>query len=341
MASSLGVDDAPFELDRLIGWVGGRTGVDPSDIDVVDLRVPPQTGFDSDIWFVRLAGADLPPEWTVGLVLRAKSHASVHEAALAEATLHDWLRNEGYPVPAILAVVEPGILAAGPVQIVHEVDGPTMLDAATRRPWSVGTLLRRFAELHVVLHRLPLEHLPPLPDVIDKRLRRPRGVAEALDHSGLRAGLAAVDELTPRLRDAPASLCHGDFHPLNALVADDGVAIIDWSDAGVGDRHCDVARTVALFDIASVVADSAFERRALGVIGPRLGRSYLRRYDALWGADPDRLALWTPLHLLHDWSQALDPSARDRAMPAAMADALQIRFEAALDAVGSGGGRSG
>ena len=47
--------------------------------------------------------------------------------------------------------------------------------------------------------------------------------------------------------DAPV-LCHGDFHPLNALVDGDGhIGIVDWTDACVCDRHHDVGRSIAIF----------------------------------------------------------------------------------------------
>jgi aminoglycoside phosphotransferase (APT) family kinase protein len=125
-------------------------------------------------------------------------------------------------------------------------------------------------------------------------------------------------------------VCHGDFHPLNTLVDGDSVSIIDWTDAGLGDRHCDLARTVALYDLAAIVATSSIERMVLGVVGPRLGAAYLGRYEAALAVDHGRLALWTPIHLLHDWSQSLAGSDRDMAMPATMSTALGDRFERAL-----------
>jgi aminoglycoside phosphotransferase (APT) family kinase protein len=319
--------------ESLATWLTEHTGVQVADVVVTGSN---STGFDSDIHFAHLVGDDLPAEWAGELVLRVKSEARFVEDAEREAAVHGWLLERGFPVPRILVVVEPGIGAVGPIQVMQRAPGVSMLDAATRRPWRVTDLLDRLAALQQRLHLLPLESCPTDLDVVERRLRLPRRVADAQGHAGLRDGIARMEALSDRFREAPLSLCHGDFHPLNALVDGTSVTIIDWTDAGLGDRHCDIARTVALFDLAPIVASSEVERRVLGVVGPRLGASYRRRYDAGLAIEPERLALWTPLHLLHDWSQALAGSSRDAAMPAAMADALGRRFELALDAVPPG-----
>jgi aminoglycoside phosphotransferase (APT) family kinase protein len=324
---------APFESDRLADWASAHVGAAVSDVEVLRTNT---SGFDSDIIFVRFRGTDLPAEWNEELVLRVK-HARVTLAdAQAEAAMHGWLVEQGYPAPAVLAVVEPGVVSDGPTQIVQVAPGVSLFDAAKRRPWTVGTLLDRFAALQNRLHLLPVAGCPADGDVVEKRLRLPRAVADNLGHAGVQAGVAQMEALADRLHDAPPSICHGDYHPLNALVDGDRVTIIDWTDAGLGDRHCDVARTVALYDIASIVAGSAIERRALEFVGPRIGASYRRRYDAGLAIDPERLALWMPIHLLHDWSQALAGSERDSTMPAEMAVALGERFERALAAVPPG-----
>src|SRR5690606_35013519 len=155
------------------------------------------------------------------------------------------------------------------------------------------------------------------------RLRLPRRVVAETGEADLVAALALVESWTGRLRDAAPSLCHGDFHPLNLLVDGEAVAVIDWTDAGVGDRHCDVARTATLFHLAPIAASNALERRVLAVAGPVLGRRYLRGYRERAPLDPGRVALWRPVHLLHDWSQALARPDRLRSMPPGMAEVLR------------------
>ncbi len=328
---SVAVPPEPLDRDRVATWASAHLGV---EVIVEALDAPPQTGFDSDIHLLALRGRGLPPEWTRGLVLRVKGSARHLDEARTEAELHDWLADRGYPVPRILAVVEPGVLTDRPVQVIERAAGTTMLDALRRRPWRVRPLLGRFVELHARLHDLDLVDVPIEADVVDRRMRLPRQVAHETGDPALRDAVTLVESWSGRLRDAPPVLCHGDFHPLNLLVDGDRAAVIDWTDAGLGDRHCDVARTAALFDLAPITASSAVERRLLGVAGPWLGRRYLHRHAEARAIDPDRIALWTPVHLLHDWSQALARSGRVRSMPTSMATTLQRRFDLAAAAVG-------
>src|SRR5690606_23030426 len=122
----------PPDRDRLGTWVSGHLGVDAR---VAELDTPAQTGFDSDIHLLRLAGTDLPDAWRGGLVLRVKGSPDLDDDARAEAALHAWLADRGFPVPRILAVVEPGPVLDRPIQIVERAAGAPMLDVLVGRPW--------------------------------------------------------------------------------------------------------------------------------------------------------------------------------------------------------------
>jgi aminoglycoside phosphotransferase (APT) family kinase protein len=140
---------------------------------------------------------------------------------------------------------------------------------------------------------------------------------------------------------------------MNVVVSGRHTSVIDWTDAGIGDRHGDVARTLLLFEIAAIAASNAVERVALRRIGPLLGRWYRRSYAATAALDEARIALWRPVHLLHGWSQVRGLHAgqfyggsggtatADRAgrIPASLGDELQQRFEAAMTAFPGHAGR--
>jgi aminoglycoside phosphotransferase (APT) family kinase protein len=133
-----------------------------------------------------------------------------------------------------------------------------------------------------------------------------RFVLDRVSHNELAVGLAAVeDRILPLLDDGDPRICHGDFHPLNVLVDDDRTSVVDWTDAGIGDRHADIARTAWLFRLASVAAPRPSERAVLRSIAPVLARRYLASYRFHRSFDPDRLRLWMPLHLLHAWAMAI------------------------------------
>ena len=125
--------------------------------------------------------------------------------------------------------------------------------------------------------------------MVDHRLSLPRQVVAQLDRPDLAAALRQAEELAPRALDGPPVVCHGDFHPLNVMVDGERASVIDWTDAGLGPREADVARTALIFHIAAVAANSAVERAVLKVAGPRLSRRYLRTYEAGSRLDPARM----------------------------------------------------
>jgi aminoglycoside phosphotransferase (APT) family kinase protein len=325
-------------VERLRAWLVAR----------FDGRVVPATpvtsngdGFDSTICFVRFSGASLPHEWRRPLVVRVKRGADDLAEAEREARVNAWLVDRSFPTPRILEVFEPGVLASGPAHVMERAPGAMMLDALRAQPWRAPSIVGAFAAAHVRLHQLTPPGFPVADDPLDRRLRLIRDAARELDDVSLANGLRDVEALADRLRAAPPSVTHGDFHPLNALLAGSHVSVIDWTDAGVSDRHSDIARTRILFDVAAIAASNPWEQRALRVVGPQLGRMYLRAYNLRCRIDRDRVALWTPVHLLHGWSQVAslragrwatgDDDRADR-VPDAMVDELRDRFRRALAA---------
>ena len=296
-----------------------------------------EQGFESVIHFVRFAGAGLPPAWAEPLVIRVKPNIDALSAAQREAAVLDWVADRHYPAPRVLAVYGPGEIAANPAQVMQRAPGDMLLDGVKKAPWTTRRRIRRLATLQAQLHGLDPSDFPGDDDILAKRLRLPRRVAGEVGDAALTSGLERVEALTDRLGDAPAVVCHGDFHPLNAIASGDHMAIIDWSDAALGDRHADVSRTVLLLDLAAIAASNRVERTALGVAGPMLSRSYRRAYTASAAVDPERLALWIPVHLLHMWSQAIAAHAgllggNDLAerLPEQMVNDLEHRFRGAL-----------
>ena len=126
---------------------------------------------------------------------------------------------------------------------------------------------------------------------------------------GLRAAAASLREIErvqDRLEVADPVVCHGDFHPLNVLVAPGGPAlhVIDWTNAGVGDRHGDIVWTLLWFQIAAVAAPRPAERVLMRALRHRLQRAYLTGYRRVLPVDRERVQLWRPVSLLEIWSAA-------------------------------------
>jgi aminoglycoside phosphotransferase (APT) family kinase protein len=104
-----------------------------------------------------------------------------------EAEIMEHARAHGFPVPRVLEVLDDGL-------VLERVDGPTMLAALQRRPWSAARLARTLARLHASLHEIPFEgerllHLDLHPDNVLLARRGP----VVIDWTNARAGEPALD----------------------------------------------------------------------------------------------------------------------------------------------------
>lgn len=276
----------------------------------VELAAPAEAlgaGFDSHIHTATLTGPTLPTAWRAPLVVRLLPAVDRIDQARAEADVQGWCAQQGYPAPEVLLVLDPGEGFGLPTQVMARAPGRTVLDTLQARPWRAGALVDQLAELHVRLHALPLDGWPTSAEpaaLVDKRLSLPRRVlAEGGAPPGLADALDAVAALVPIAIDGEPVVCHGDFHPLNVVVDGPDAAVIDWTDAGLGPREADVARTLLLFHVAAVAADGRAARVILGRVGPILSRRYARAYTRSAPLDERRMLAWEALHAVHGWAQ--------------------------------------
>jgi aminoglycoside phosphotransferase (APT) family kinase protein len=265
-------------------------------------------GFDSYIHLVELRGEGLPAEWRAPIVVRVVPTADRAARAAGEAAVQGWCADQGYPAPRVLAVLAPGELLDLPVLVMERVPGVTMLEALKAKPWRARSFVDRLVELQLHLHELPTSGWPgsaSADSLADIRLGLTRRAASELGDPALSRALELADALVASGATSGGDLvvCHGDFHPLNVMVDGDAAAVIDWTDAGLGPREADVARTVLLLNVAAVAADGRLERAALKVAGPRLAHRYRRGYERGEQLDEGRMASWDALHALHGWAQ--------------------------------------
>jgi aminoglycoside phosphotransferase (APT) family kinase protein len=286
---------------RLRRWLADKFGGDVSDAE------PPSAvsgGFDFWIYSLRYAGSQLPQEWRAPLIARVPPDPERFAAVERETELQAWTVEHGYPAPAVLALLEPGEVLDSPLQAVHRAPGVTMMTAMTNKPWRIPGLVDGLADLQVRLHGLAVPEWATGPEwsIAEKRLSLVRHVVDELQHVALRAALAEIELRLPDLQVADPVICHGDFHPMNLLISDDESTVIDWTDAGVGDRHCDIARTSWLFHFAAAAAPSRAERSVVKATAPFLSRRHLAAYGRRHPIDRRRLSMWLPLHVLHMWA---------------------------------------
>jgi Ser/Thr protein kinase RdoA (MazF antagonist) len=112
----------------------------------------------------------------------------------------EYARQHGYPVPAVERVS-----GDGTELVMQRIDGPSLVGAIERRPWTVRQLGTLLADLHLRLHDIPA------PDFV------PAGPLGDGDR-----------------------LLHLDLHPLNVIIGPAGPVVIDWTGAASGEPALDI-----------------------------------------------------------------------------------------------------
>jgi aminoglycoside phosphotransferase (APT) family kinase protein len=152
-----------------------------------------------------------------------------------EAAVMEHVRLRGFPVPAVH-------FAAGPELVMDRLEGPTMLDDLTRRPWRLVAHARLLASLHERLHRI----------------EPPPGLESAYGEG--------------------AAVLHLDLHPGNVMLTARGPMVIDWTAAVRGDPALDLAQTWVLIATSQVPGGPV--PRAIGAAGRgAFVRTLLRHVD--------------------------------------------------------------
>jgi thiamine kinase-like enzyme len=142
---------------------------------------------------------------------------------------------------AAAAGVAPAVLAhlENPVVLVTAfVEGPTMESPQLREPGAlaeVGAALRRVHGCGTISARFDAFRL--VEDYAAATRARGGTVPDAYERA-----LAAAARMSsaPAFRDEPVVLCHDDLLPANFIATPDGIRLVDWEYAGMGNRWFDL-----------------------------------------------------------------------------------------------------
>ncbi|HEX7160960.1 MAG TPA: aminoglycoside phosphotransferase family protein [Trebonia sp.] len=176
-----------------------------------------------------------------GRVLRRYRDGREPGRVATEAQVMTYARAHGAPVPEVFDV-------SGSDIVMERAAGPTMLDAIARRPWTVRAQARLLAELHDLVHQVPVSGVPGL------NLPAPFGTAT--------------------LRETDV-LLHRDLHPQNVVLTEGGPVIIDWEGAVRGPAVADVGMTWVIIGFSDIPGPRWRAVAARGVQAV-LTRSFLR-----------------------------------------------------------------
>jgi aminoglycoside phosphotransferase (APT) family kinase protein len=153
-----------------------------------------------------------------------------------EARVMEHVHANGVPSPAVHEAGDGWL-------VMDRIEGPTMLEWATKPPFPIRRAARDLAGLHAVVHALQAPTwLPSAPVPGD-------------------------------------CIVHLDLHPLNVIMSPSGPVLIDWTNTSAGVAAYDVADTWALFQTAEPDDLQGFEARALPIFRRLFLRWFLRAVD--------------------------------------------------------------
>lgn len=173
------------------------------------------------------------------------------------------LRSAAFPVPAPYAFEADSGLLGAPFLIMERLEGEPLLRLKSfPEALKVFTLaFLPFVRLHTRLHRLAPDSLgvgrfgpalnPPQAastPLLQRMLTTIAGRVARGQLAWLQPALGWAQREAAKFAQAPASVLHMDYHPLNVLVGRQGriSGVIDWVSADTGDRHLDVATTATI-----------------------------------------------------------------------------------------------
>jgi aminoglycoside phosphotransferase (APT) family kinase protein len=230
---------------------------------------------------------DHPPAGMIGpLVLRVMPNP---DGAVGETIVQREVAEQGYPTPrVVLDGFDEGL--GGAFMVMERAEGVPLLAGLNvgRLLLRMPTTLRRIAQ-QLSTATLRLHELDPQ-RVIDSLEAAGVDVAalgtearlDEIRHAAA-ASSAGFGELLGWLESrrpvsTPAVVCHGDIHPFNMLVADDGsFSLLDWTNGNICRREYDVGFTAAFLNCAPLevprVATGAF-RAITGSVARRFIDSY-------------------------------------------------------------------
>jgi len=267
-------------------------------------------GWETNTCQFQLASAEsMPAPFDGPLVLRAYSSRQGLPRLRHEFDVQRHLKRHGYPVAAPLLLEETSSRLGGPFMIMEWIPGQTLLEFLLDHPMSIWGYPSHMAELQVRLNTMSVEGFPAgagwhLP----RSLHCLRNIVSACDLDDMRPGLKWLEAHQP---GPPARACilHLDFHPLNLMIHEGRFrAVLDWSDADVGDYHADVAATLLLLDAAPVKMTNFFHWLVSLPGQGMLRRGYLHAYRGRLPLDEQRLSYylaWAAFRRLAVWRQWL------------------------------------
>lgn len=156
--------------------------------------------------------------------------------------------------------------------ISERIEGKTISQMMKEQPEKTDEYLNLFVDVQLTI----LSNEVPLLNRIKEKFTRKLENATNIDEN-------TKYELLQRLQGMKNhnKLCHGDYHPSNVIVKEDGtVYVIDWAHVTQGNASADAARTFLLFSIDN---------------NEELAEKYLNLFANKSGIEKSHIQRWIPI----------------------------------------------
>ncbi len=220
-------------------------------------------------------------EYDDGRVLRLYRKGRSLEDANVQAAILQAATDAGVRVPAVHGVET----VDGRAGIVLErVDGDDLFEIIARSPWRIFSLSGLTARLQANMHEQAAPAaLPPVRESYRRAASNSGAPGEFID-----AALKSLDRLPDGDR-----LLHGDFHPGNIMLGDQGPVIIDWTNAMRGSPEAGFARSMLILRLGAPPSNLPLLIRFFALFARSLMiRTYNRTYRKHIAVDEDLFRAW-------------------------------------------------
>lgn len=167
--------------------------------------------------------------------------------------------------------------------IYERINGITMMKVIASRPWKVKKEAQRLAQLHKSIQQKAYFKL------YNNKIRLKDNISKTglLEDAVKMKLYEYIDEL-----EDDNILCHGDFHPDNVLITNNGEIIIDWMTATQGNPLADIARTSIMFKFGVVPGKTYLEKHIINFIRNKFYLEYIKHYINITGVRIEQIEQW-------------------------------------------------
>lgn len=220
-------------------------------------------------------------EWSEGKVIKLFYKEFSQEAVDHEYQINLIVQDVYSNVPRAYDKVE----IDGRTGIIYEqIEGKTLVDLATTKPFLVIKEMKEFTKLHVEMHKCRIKGMSE----VNSDFRDILSKSTHLDKNQKRFLLEKLEKLP-----SGNALCHMDYHPDNIMKTEQGLIIIDWITAAMGNPLADVARTLYILKRGAPMSDiSKLTKIIIKIFQLFISRIYFKQYKKLTGIEKKDLKEW-------------------------------------------------